>query len=59
MVKYYDKTPALLPACTQYDKYTILHVACEAGHTEIVKALLDSLETCDQQTIQKCTADAG
>ncbi len=34
-----------------YKKYTALHVACKRGHTEIVKALLHSLETCDQKAI--------
>ncbi len=49
--EYRDKTTEQLQACTQYEKYTALHVACKQGHTEVVKALLHSLETCDQQTI--------
>ncbi len=43
-MEYPGKSTELLQACTQYDKYTALHVACVWGHTEIVKALLHTLQ---------------
>ncbi len=51
--EYPDKTTELLKACTQYGKYTSLHVACTQGHTKLVETLVHLLQACDPEAIEK------